>query len=104
MYLDILLYAGIMLYVCFVTDCQMGRLLDFEFAVLANHDKSKYYWVRMVYFQVQDKKLKFRMKKVSCNLVLSIDIQLLSIAIWLLLNCCLIFIWLIESRISAKNQ
>ena len=39
MYLDILLYMGIMLYVCFVTDCQMGRLLGFEFVVLANHDK-----------------------------------------------------------------
>ena len=40
----------------------------------------------MEYFQVQDKKLKFRMKKVSCNLVLSIAIRLLLIP----LVCCLI--------------
>ena len=39
MYLGILLYMGIMLYVCFVTDFQMGRLLGFEFVMLANYDK-----------------------------------------------------------------
>ena len=40
MYLGILLYMGIMLYVCFVMDWQRGRLLGFEFVMLANHDKS----------------------------------------------------------------
>ena len=39
MYLGILLYMGIMLYASFVIDCQMERLLSFEFVVLANHDK-----------------------------------------------------------------
>ena len=39
MYLDILFYVGIMLYVSFVMDFQMGRLLGFEFVVSANHDK-----------------------------------------------------------------
>ena len=58
--------------------------------------KSKYYWVRMVYFQVQNKKLKLRMKKVSCNLVLSIAVWLLLI----LLICCLIPL----SRLEVANQ
>ena len=40
MYLGILLYMGIMLYVCFVTECQRERLLGFEFVMLANHDKT----------------------------------------------------------------
>jgi len=47
--------------------------------------KSKYYWDKMVYFQIQDKKkLKFRMKKVSCNLVLLIVVRFLLIPIRLL--------------------
>ena len=40
MYLAILLYMGIMLYVCFVTDCQRGKLLSFEFVMLTNHEKT----------------------------------------------------------------
>ena len=59
MYLGILLYMGIMLYVCFVTDFQMGRLLGFEFVMLANYDKiwqkTKSYEFRMVYIEAQDK-------------------------------------------------
>ena len=66
MYLGILLYMGIMLYVCFVTDCQRGRLLGFEFVMLANHDKT---WQKLSLISLEwstlkpkTKKLKFRIK------------------------------------------
>ena len=79
MYLGILLYMGIMLYVCFVTDCQRGILLGFEFVMLTNHDKTwqkpsliGFHWFRMVYIEVQDKKLKFGMKKMNYKMFRSI--------------------------------
>ena len=77
-----------MLYMCFVTDCQRRRFFGFEFVMLANHDKkmtkTKSHWFRMVYIEVQDKKLKFGMKKMSYKLFHSIGTQS------------------IENRISAK--
>ena len=39
-------------------------------------------------FKFKTKKLKFRMKKLSCNLFLSIAVRFLSILVWLLLDCC----------------
>ena len=65
MYLGILLYMGIMLYVCFVMDCQRGRLLGFEFVMLANYDKT---WKKLSLISLEwstlkpQKKLKFGIK------------------------------------------
>ena len=50
----------------------------------------------MVYIEVQDKKLKFEMKKMSYNLFRSIGTQLI--------ESHLIGTWSIESRISTKDQ
>ena len=77
-----------MLYVCFVTDCQRGRLLGFEFVMLANHDKT---WEKPSLIGLEwstlksnTRKLKFEMKKMSYKLFGSIDT------------------WSIENHISAK--
>ena len=62
MYLAILLYMGIMLYVCFVTDWQMGRLLGFEFVMLANHDKT---WQKLSLISLEWSTLKPKTKKLK---------------------------------------
>ena len=58
--------------------------------------KTKSHWFRMVYIEVQDKKLKFEMKKMSYNLFHSIGTQLI--------ESHLIGNRSIESRISTKDQ
>ena len=62
MYLGILLYMGIMLYVCFVTDWQRGRLLGFEFVMLANHDKT---WQKLSLISLEWSTLKPKTKKLK---------------------------------------
>ena len=66
MYLGILLYMGIVLYVCFVMDCQRERLLGFEFVMLANHDTTwqKLSLISLEWFTLKPKtkKLKFGIK------------------------------------------
>ena len=62
MYLDILLYMGIMLYMCFVTDCQRGRLLGFGFVMLANHDKT---WQKLSLIGLEWSTLKSKTKKLK---------------------------------------
>ena len=62
MYLGILLYMSIMLYVCFVMDCQRGRLLGFEFVMLANHDKT---WQKLSLISLERGTLKPKTKNSS---------------------------------------
>ena len=96
MYLGILLYMGIMLYVCFVTDCQRGRLLGFEFVMLANHDKTwqKLSLIGLEWSTLKSKqKLKFGVKKNELQAV-SFD--------WYSIGTC--DFQPIENRISAKNS
>ena len=58
--------------------------------------KTKSHWFRMVYIEVQDKKLKFGMKKMSYKLFRLIGTQSI--------ESHLIGTRSIESRISTKNQ
>ena len=58
--------------------------------------KTKSHWFRMVYIEVQHKKLKFKMKKMSYNLFHSIGTQLI--------ESHLIGTRSIENRISTKDQ
>ena len=59
MYLGILLYMSILLYLCFVTNCQRGRLLGFEFVMLANHDKT---WQKLSLISLEWSTLKLKTK------------------------------------------
>ena len=58
--------------------------------------KTKSHWFRMGYIEVQDKKLKFEIKKMSYNMFRSIGTQLI--------ESHLIGTRSIESRISTKDQ
>ena len=57
-----LLYMGIMLYICFVTDCQRRRLFGFEFVMLANHDKT---WQKLSLIGLEWSTLKSKTKNSS---------------------------------------
>ena len=96
MYLGILLYMGIMLYVCFVTDCQKGILLGFEFVMLANHNKT---WQKLSLIILEWSTLKSKTKNSSSgwkkNELQAVSFDWYSIAAR--------DFRLIENRISAKS-
>ena len=91
MYLGILLYMDIMLYVCFVTDCQRGRLLGFEFVMLANHDKT---WQKLSLISLEWSTMKRKTKNSSLRQKTQVWDKNKWVTSWLVRS--------IQNRISTK--